>query len=152
MKSLLNSLFNTEILERIEKIRTDDAALWGEMSAHQMLVHCTDQLRMSFGEISSAYRGTLMSSTLVKILVLLGIPIPKGKIKTTDELKQGVGGSQLTSFGEDKKILTELVTNFDSKYGARGFRKHPSFGDLNKHQWGRLAYLHLDHHLKQFGR
>ena len=112
MKSLLNSLFNTEILERIEKIRTDDATLWGEMSAHQMLVHCTDQLRMSFGEISSAYRGTLMSSTLVKILVLLGIPIPKGKIKTTDELKQGAGGSRLNSFEQKRLMLAELVTNF----------------------------------------
>ncbi|WP_424351099.1 DUF1569 domain-containing protein [Lutimonas sp.] len=28
---------------------------------------------------------------------------------------------------------------------------HPFFGELNREEWARLVYKHLDHHLKQFG-
>ncbi|MBK9525384.1 MAG: DUF1569 domain-containing protein [Bacteroidetes bacterium] len=29
--------------------------------------------------------------------------------------------------------------------------EHPYFGKLSSREWGRITYLHLDHHLKQFG-
>jgi hypothetical protein len=28
---------------------------------------------------------------------------------------------------------------------------HPMFGELNQKQWGKLIYIHLNHHLNQFG-
>lgn len=152
MKSLLNPVDKAEMLKRIGEVTPKDPSLWGKMNVHEMLVHAADQVRLSFGEKRSPYRGTMMTSTFVKIMVLLGMPIPKGKIETTAELKQGVGGTKLTAFEQDRAILSDMVNNFETKYGETGFRKHPVFGDLNKHQWGRLAYLHLNHHLKQFGR
>ncbi|MBK7868669.1 MAG: DUF1569 domain-containing protein [Ignavibacteriales bacterium] len=152
MKSLLNPVDKAEMLKRIGEVTPKDPSLWGKMNVHEMLVHAADQVRLSFGEKRSPYRGTMMTSTFVKFLVLLGMPIPKGKIETTAELKQGVGGTKLTAFEQDRAILSDMVNNFETKYGETGFRKHPVFGDLNKHQWGRLAYLHLNHHLKQFGR
>ncbi len=30
------------------------------------------------------------------------------------------------------------------------FQEHPIFGKLNKKDWGRLIWKHLDHHLRQF--
>jgi hypothetical protein len=152
MKSLLNPVDKSEMLKRIAEVTPKDPPLWGKMNVHEMLVHAADQVRLSFGEKRSPYRGTMMTSTFVKFLILLGMPIPKGKIETTDELKQGVGGTKLTAFELDKGILADMVTNFETRHGNEEFRKHPVFGDLDKQQWGRLAYLHLNHHLKQFGR
>ena len=28
---------------------------------------------------------------------------------------------------------------------------HPAFGPLPNWEWGRMVYLHIDHHFKQFG-
>ena len=29
--------------------------------------------------------------------------------------------------------------------------EHPKFGPLTQSEWGRLAWKHRDHHLRQFG-
>jgi hypothetical protein len=44
------------------------------------------------------------------------------------------------------------VTNFDKNYGKDGKKQHPFFGNMNKKQWGRLGYIHINHHLQQFGK
>jgi hypothetical protein len=152
MKSLLNPIDKSEMLNRISSLTPNDPSLWGKMNVNEMIVHVTDQVRMAFGEKPSPYRGTMMTSTIMKFLILLGMPIPKGKIETTNELKQGAGGTKPTVFEKDRQILSDLVDNFSSRYGEGVSRKHPVFGDLDKQQWGRLAYLHLNHHLNQFGR
>ncbi len=35
---------------------------------------------------------------------------------------------------------------------TRQLATHPYFGNLTKWEWMRWAYLHADHHLRQFGR
>ncbi|MCA0390144.1 MAG: DUF1569 domain-containing protein [Bacteroidetes bacterium] len=45
-----------------------------------------------------------------------------------------------------------MVKDFPQSYGDDGPREHPYFGNLSKKQWSRLAYIHINHHLKQFGK
>lgn len=42
----------------------------------------------------------------------------------------------------------DLFINNEAHYTLQ---HHPMFGDLDKEAWGRLIYIHLNHHLKQFG-
>ena len=45
-------------------------------------------------------------------------------------------------------LMTERVT-----YPQKDFqwRRHPLFDELSERDWMRWGYLHVDHHLRQFG-
>jgi hypothetical protein len=117
-----------------------------------MLVHCSDQLRMSMGLKDTDYIGKPVIGLFLKWFVLLGMPVPKGKIETVKELKQGVGGTRPIEFEKDRTVLKELVTGFDKTFTNNEIRCHPVFGNMNYNQWGKLAFIHLDYHLNQFNK
>jgi hypothetical protein len=79
------------------------------------------------------------------------MPAPKGKVETYKEIKQGVGGTPPTNFENDRKILLNNLEKYINKEVKGESVVHPNFGKLTYNQWGRLIYLHLNHHLKQFG-
>ena len=55
-------------------------------------------------------------------------------------------------FEEEKQKLRSQVATFAEKGPAIiAAMKHPFFGPMTEEEWGTLMYLHLDHHLKQFG-
>jgi hypothetical protein len=52
-------------------------------------------------------------------------------------------------FEKEKTALIDLVNNFNET-GIQS-EQHPVFGKLNKHNWSKATWKHLDHHLRQFG-
>ena len=122
------------------------------MTVHEMLCHSADQIRVSIGERETKYIGNTLTQTLIKKLILWGMPAPKGKVETVKELEQGVGGTKPTSLDEDKDSLIKLIAEFDEKYPEGKTVRHPAFGEMNKKEWGRLVYIHADYHLKQFNK
>ena len=152
MHNILNNLNLESILERVKNVSENDKALWGKMNAHEMLCHTADQIRLTTGEKTSPFRGNAATKTIVKKLILWGMPAPKGKVETTKELKQGAGGTKPGNFTEDKQALISLLSDFKNSFEEKKKVEHPAFGNMNKKQWGRLIYVHMDHHLRQFGK
>jgi hypothetical protein len=150
MKIILDISTQTEIENRINSLNQKSTRVWGKMTVNEMICHCSDQIKMAVGLISTNYIGNFFLNTIVKHLILLGIPAPKGKIETTPELKQGIGGTRPTSFEDDKKELLGFIKEFQSNIERKPNQIHPAFGKMNSKQWARLSYIHLDHHLKQF--
>lgn len=122
------------------------------MNVHEMICHCSDQLKMSMGLRETEYVGKPVLGSIVKRLVLMGMPIPKGKVKTVKELEQGVGGTKPIEFEKDREVCIKLINDFAASFQNTQCRIHPVFGKLNSNQWGKLAYTHLNHHLSQFNR
>lgn len=151
MKNLLNEKDRNDITQRIKKVTDESKSLWGKMYANEMICHASDQIRLGLGEIRPAYAGNLIQTSLLKNLILLGMPAPKGKIETYKELKQGVCGTPPTDLENDRKILFRNIEKFINKEDKSENVVHPNFGELTYNQWGRLIYIHLIHHLKQFG-
>jgi hypothetical protein len=151
LKNIIDERVKSEVIKRIEKINPTASAKWGKMNTSEMLCHCADQLRLANGTKQSKFVGNFMLTTVFKWLILTVLKAPKGKIKTVKELKQGAGGTNPTNFENDKKTLIELVKNFDASFKTNKTVVHPAFGKMNHWQYGRLAYVHLDHHLNQFG-
>ena len=147
----MNDSIKSEVINRIEKINAAAPAKWGKMNTGEMICHCADQLRLANGTKQSKFIGNLMLTTVFKWLILTFMKAPKGKIETVKELKQGKGGTNPTTLDNDKKTLIDLVRNFDESFKTNKTVIHPAFGKMNHWQYGRLAYLHLDHHLTQFG-
>ncbi|MBU1099225.1 MAG: DUF1569 domain-containing protein [Bacteroidetes bacterium] len=152
MKNVLKKSDLTELIERTELLQKNSKSLWGKMSSHEMLCHTADQIKLAVGGITSKYQGNLLTTTILKKLILLGVPAPKGKVETTKELKQGAGGTKPIEFEADRKTLISLLRLFDTNFKKGNKIQHPAFGMMNKKEWGRLVYVHMDHHLKQFGK
>jgi hypothetical protein len=152
MKSLLNENTVNSLIQRINSLSDTDTPAWGKMNVNGMLCHITDTLRMASGKINPAFVGSALSTGPIKWLVLAGMPTPKGKVETVKEMKQGEGGTPPSGLENDKNIFISMLKNFEKPFESGKTFCHPAFGDMTKKQWARLAYLHLNYHLKQFGR
>ena len=151
MKSLTEVSERRAILARLEAVSPADSARWGRMNAQQMLCHLCDSMRVPLGEkaVSDAGLGT-MSRKLLKFGALY-VPLRWAKnVSTRPEIDQCRLNAQLGHFGVDRQAAVVLVqrlcgTDLEGK-------SHPFFGPLTHAEWLRWAWLHADHHLRQFGR
>ena len=55
------------------------------------------------------------------------------------------------SFSEARNFLIEQIIRVQNTPADHRFPPHPIFNKLGRRQWGKLAYKHVDYHLKQFG-
>ena len=151
MKTLALERDVDELLRRIEQVRPDSQRKWGRMSAHQMICHLTDAFRMATGDKAVTGSPTLRDRTLIKWIALhLPLAWPEGTIRTVPEVDQEVGGTAPTEFARDVAELQTRLRSFAVRHGAN-WPPHPIFGRLTEPQWLRWGYLHVDHHLRQFG-
>jgi hypothetical protein len=151
MKTLHCELDRLEILRRLRTIHPESQRRWGRMSTHQMLCHVADALRMMLGEKPVDPMTNAARRTVVKWGALyLPLRWPSG-IPTCPELDQNQAGSSPSSFAADLAEIEVLLER--AMQPTAGFEqvKHPLFGTMTRSAWMRWAYLHLDHHLRQFG-
>ncbi|MGH1365731.1 MAG: DUF1569 domain-containing protein [Calditrichia bacterium] len=152
MKNILNGKCRQQVFERLERLISDSKRQWGKMTKEQVICHMADQLRIISGDIDIPFQGNLITRTLLKRIVLLGVPAPPEKIDTAVQLDYTKnGGTPPTSLEQDKEILVRLISEFidgHKKYDPP--KTHGIFGDMSREQWGRMVYVHMHHHLKQF--
>ncbi len=150
MKTLARQRDKSELLHRLKSVRPDSVRRWGRMSAHQMVCHLADSLRMALGTKPVSDSGGLLQRTIVKWIALyLPLPWPAG-IDTSPEIDQQLGGTRPSDLAADVAQLEELLELFTAQPTALDGRAHPVFGSLSDAAWLRWGYLHIDHHLRQF--
>ena len=151
LKTLANPSDTAELRRRLSHLSADSARRWGRMTAHQMVCHLTDAFLMGTGQkpVSSA-RGW-HNRTVVKWIALY-VPVrwPAG-IATRPEVDQEIGGTKPGTFASDLAALDALLQRAASEHEFFHGRPHPIFGPLSRGAWLRWGYLHVDHHLRQFG-
>jgi hypothetical protein len=151
LKTLSRPRDKAEILLRLRTLRADSPRRWGRMSVHQMVCHLSDAFLMGTARKPVSEKNSMAERTVIKWIALYApFRWPPG-IQTRPEVDQEVGGTRPTAFEADVatlQALVELVTS-EPNYFAR--RRHPIFGPLSERAWMRWAYLHMDHHLRQFG-
>jgi hypothetical protein len=54
-------------------------------------------------------------------------------------------------FAADVAQLADLVELVTDRTGSLDWPRHPVFGKMSEAAWLRWGYLHMDHHLRQFG-
>lgn len=151
MKTLARQRDKTELLGRLQSLRPESAGRWGQMSAHQMVCHLSDSLLMATGAKPVSHATGPLHRTIVKWLALY-VPMPwPGRLSTRPEIDQQLGGTRPASFAADVAQLEKLVQQLTSPPRNFAWPLHPVFGRMSEAAWFRWAYLHLDHHLRQFG-
>lgn len=149
-KALCRSQDKAEILSRLGRLQPDAPRLWGKMTAAQMICHLNDSFRSVMGE--RATKIPRFSLWRLTKCAALNMPMqwPHG-VKTRPELEQGLGGTPPAEFDADRRELFATIERFLQQPRPFEFRPHPMFGAMSEKEWMRWAYLHCDHHLRQFG-
>lgn len=146
--NLLDTQAQNQVLARIDAINQNAKPLWGTMTNTQMLAHVTAQIEICKKTIPAKDRSTFITRTIAKWLGLyLPIPLPKN-LKTFKEIAPEMGVLTISEDLEKAKIaLKNSIASIDNsrKYW------HPIFGNLSANQMGKLTFVHLNHHLEQFG-
>lgn len=150
MKTLAHPRDTLELLRRLGELREDSARRWGRMTAHQMVCHLADGFRMATGDRTVAAIANPFTRTFLKWVVLYApLRWPRG-ITTCPEIDQEHGGTKRVDFAAD---IAQVVALLERVTQARGLARqpHPLFGRMSSADWLRWGYLHMDHHLRQFG-
>jgi hypothetical protein len=151
MKTLARPRDRDEIVLRLRAVRAGQAARWGRMSAHQMICHLADSMRMAMGQRPVSDASDLLRRTAVKWIALyLPLRWPVG-IATRPEVDQERDGTRPAGFAADVVQLEGLFEQFTNRETAIQWARHPFFGSMSEAAWMRWGYLHADHHLRQFG-
>ena len=148
MKDIFNPQDNLDIAQRLGQLTPESKPLWGKMTVSQMLVHCQKPIEVMTGKLP--LKGGLLGFLF-------------GKMAKNNFLKiQGFGKNSPThplfrvknepDFETEKRQLLDMVATM-GQLGTNSIAidKHPFFGPMTHEEWGSLMYIHLDHHLKQFG-
>jgi hypothetical protein len=151
MRTLAQPDRRAEILDRLRGVRPESAARWGRMSAHEMICHLADGCRMATGRkpVSAAPTGWVPRRLVKWTALYLPLRWPAG-IATRPETDQHCDGTRPADFAADVRALERLLHEIADHPDALD-RPHPVFGRMSRAAWLRWAYLHADHHLRQFG-
>jgi len=134
---------------RIGNLSKISTRWWGKMTIEQMLAHCSIQLKMALGHLPE---GKMESSFLYRTMIgrwlsLYFIRWPRG-FETPAEMDVVKNNLNIGDFEIERQKLLYLLQEL-KVLDLTG--THPFYGQINKKDWGRLIWLHLDHHLRQFG-
>lgn len=147
MHSIFNPGDNAALQNRIAQLTAQATGQWGKMTAAQMVLHCQKPLDVAEGTLSlpHSFVGKLFGK-MVKKQFLSGKPISRNSPTAKAFLVL-----HNPDFEKEKNTLLEQVKRFGSLGPNAVIHKtHPFFGKMTDDEWGRLHYVHLDHHLQQF--
>ena len=147
--NIFNETDYAAIKNCINQLNAQNQRQWGQMSLSQALEHCGIQLKKALGIIpETAYEGPAMYRTSVgRWLLFYAMPWPKG-VATPSQMDMLRNGATVADVQNSKLALLGLLEKVQS---LEHFNPHPFFGKMDKKDWGRLIWKHLDHHLRQFG-
>jgi hypothetical protein len=151
MKTMARAGDKAEIIGRLKYVRLDSRRQWGRMSVHQMVCHVSDAFRHVTREKSASPTPSVLGPTLIKWIALYApLPWPHG-VPTRPEMDQEMGGTRPAELAADLAALEALVEFITTRPADYDWPEHPFFGKMSRSAWLRWAYLHVDHHLRQFG-
>ena len=121
------------------------------MTAPQMVCHLSDSFRVVLGQKAVTPATGPLQRTVIKWIALY-VPLawPAG-IVTRPEVDQEAGGTRPGEFERDRAELEALVEVVTMNPRALAGQSHPIFGRMSERAFLRWSYLHMDHHLRQFG-
>ena len=138
-----------DLIYRVLKLTSDAKPKWGTMSVVEMLKHCNAANTLALNGVESNRKDSLKQNAFKLAFLYLPIKIPKN-IKAPKTLRLITDKETAQNFEKEKELYIELI----SRYPAHTLPSkmfHPAFGNLKPKEWGILNWMHMDHHLRQFG-
>jgi hypothetical protein len=116
-----------------------------------MICHLSDSFRGPIGvKPLGVAPGFVLRGLIKSIALYTPLPWPKG-LPTMPEMDQHKDGTRPAEFSSDVRELLRLTERFAGESRDFVWQPHPIFLQMNESEWMRWGYLHMDHHLRQFG-
>jgi hypothetical protein len=151
LKTLSDAACLNEILDRLKNVRPDSPRQWGKMSAHQMICHLNDSFLVAMGRKQASPAERPYGPVMKWLALNMPMKWPQG-VPTRPEIDQERCGTAPAGFAVDAQMVMALTQEFAHEPRSFTFASHPIFGNMTKSEWMRWAYVHTDHHLRQFSR
>ena len=148
MKTVADPAELEALIARLTALEPSTACRWGMMSSAEMLCHLGD----AAGSVLTRTDG--QPPPLRRLRKWFGlyssIPWPHG-LRTPRSVDPHRDGTRPATFEADRaRAITGLRSV--AAAGPEALPKgHGIFGRMTQQDWHRWAYLHTDHHLRQFG-
>jgi hypothetical protein len=147
-KNLLDNAAVKNIIARVMQLQPYQKAIWGEMNATEMLLHCNlCNTQILSGDMP--YQPTGFKQLLLRILALYIAPDFKKNVASAP--RNHTKGIIKQNEFENQRIQFIAIMHEFARRTTPIILTHPAFGNLNTNQWGIAAWKHMDHHLRQFG-
>jgi hypothetical protein len=147
MKSIFDIQTRTEILSRIKKLNQESKAIWGQMTAAQMVKHCAlcEEYYHGHFPVSRSFLGRLIGKVAINKMLKDDQSMLQKNAPTSPKFRVNNDVEDLELEKEQWKSLIEQYDSFNKEYFTHWF-----FGKMSKEQLGQFIYKHCDHHLRQF--
>lgn len=149
MRNISDGAVLENLVGRLRRLAPTQPGLWGSMKAQQMALHLGDASAavLKQGPFSATPRGG--PSRLLRFVVLYLLPrMPRG-VKTGADPAAAV--VEPAAFAQDLERSVTLLQQLAAAAPDALVNQHPIFGPMTRAHWMRWAFLHTDHHLRQFG-
>ena len=138
-----------DLIYRALKLTAATTHLWGSMEVVEMLQHCNATNKLIMQGIQSTQNDSIKQQISRAVFLYLPLNFPKN-IKAPRKLKLITDLETPQNFEQERELYIELISQLPTHtFPAK--LNHPVFGNLNANQWGILNWMHMDHHLRQFG-
>ena len=151
MQTLLEPAVLSMTIERLSKLEVTSVRRWGTMSSHQAVCHLGDSFLLALGERDVKEAPPFVPRSWMKRFALRAPMKWPRNLKTLPEVDQRVGGTRPVEFELDRQKLIGMLERFSRQDRDFAYGVHPIFGVMTEWEWMRWGYLHMDHHLRQFG-
>ena len=148
-RSLADADVLAELTGRIERTGPDARRNWGRMTPHQMLVHLAATHEAVLGRAS--FDTPARSSNRIIKAFVLHLPVRWVRNLNSGADPAGVALDP-TAFAVDRCRAAETLAELAGAEPRSFSTPHPILGPLSQSEWHRWAFLHTDHHLRQFGQ
>ncbi|HTI92735.1 MAG TPA: DUF1569 domain-containing protein [Puia sp.] len=136
-----------ELRARVQSITPGSRRAWGTMTVAQMLHHLSLSLGGALGYFTLFDESYWLSRTLFKWILVDFFPEqPKGLRMPLNFI---IPHDEVFDFEQEKKLLLEILEKA-WQTPTEDWGPHPMFGKMTRRQWGKLAQIHVDYHLRQF--
>ena len=148
MKTIGDPAVLAALTGRLRRLTPAHQRVWGSISAHQMVSHLGDASEAALARRPFSPT-TRPPSRLMKV-VALSLPMkwPRGVKSGADPAAKVLPAAEFPAdLDRAVRTLQELAAAPPTGVAER----HPIFGTMSSADWRRWAFLHTDHHLRQFG-
>ena len=133
-----------ELINRLNALAENNSPAWGKMNAAQMLRHC--RLWEEMIHENKLYKRPVIGRLIGPLVLKQILKQPRLRPNTPTIPEMKISATDI-SFEEERQKLAGYAAYSvpDNSF------IHPFFGKMSREQIGTIAYMHLDHHLRQFG-
>lgn len=147
MPTLFDANTQTIMLQRINNLSATSQRKWGKMNVAQMLKHLTTAFAVPINKTQTPREIMyyLAANPVTRWIMIKAVnKWPKNMITAKSFL--------VTEDVEFEQAKLDFLEMYNAFLNAKEFNgSHPVFGKMSKALWGDAMYIHLNHHLEQFG-